>query len=171
MSDFVIWGAVLIGTAFVLAILEVFIPSMGLIAAVAGLCALAGVIALFQEGASWGITGAGAVVLGAITIFVFGVRVLPHTPMGRGLILGSGDDTDNNDAARELTERRALEEALLGATGVSKTSLHPVGTAEIEGARVEVIARSGAIDAGTPIRVVEVRGNEIFVRPDTNATG
>ena len=159
------WGAVLIGIAFVLGIVEIFLPSMGLIAAVAGLCALGGIIALFQESAAWGITGIGTVVAGAIAGFVCALKVLPHTPMGRGLILGSFDEEQPDDALREANERRELEQALEGATGVAKTDLHPVGHAEIEGARVEVIARTGAIESGTPVRVVEVRGNEVYVRP------
>ncbi|MEM1423607.1 MAG: NfeD family protein [Planctomycetota bacterium] len=167
MSDNIIWGGSLIGIAFVLGLVEIFIPSMGLIAAVAGLCALGGVVALFQEGVAWGFTGMGTVVIGAVSGFFLAIKVLPHTPMGRGLILGDFDEEQPDDALREANERRELEEALQGASGVAKTDLHPVGHAEIEGARVEVIARTGAIEAGTPIRVVEVRGNEVYVRADT----
>ncbi|GAB4519764.1 MAG: hypothetical protein Tsb0013_23510 [Phycisphaerales bacterium] len=168
MSENVIWGTVLIGVGFVLALIEIFIPSMGLIAAVAGLCALAGVVALFQEGAAWGFTGLGAVIIGAIGAFIFAIKILPHTPMGRGLILGDFDEEQPDDHLRESAERRALEQALEGATGVARTDLRPVGSADIEGARVEVIARTGAIEAGTPVRVVEVRGNEVYVRPVDN---
>ena len=165
MSENVIWGVVLIGTGFVLAAIEVFLPSMGLIAAVAGLCALGGVVALFQESAGWGFTGLGAVSLGALGAFLFALKVLPHTPMGRGLILGDFDDEQPDDRLKDANELRELELALEGAVGTAATDLRPVGTAEIEGSRVEVIARTGAIDAGTPVRVVEVRGNEVYVRP------
>ena len=165
MSEALIWGIVLIGIAFLLVGVEVFIPSMGLIAMVASFCAIAGIIALFQESAGWGVTGLSTVLLGGIGAFLFAIRVLPHTPMGSGLILGEFDEDQPDPAAIEANERRALEEALEGATGVAATSLHPVGSATIEGARVEVIARTGAIEIGTPIRVVEVRGNEIYVRP------
>jgi membrane-bound ClpP family serine protease len=166
MSDNVLWGVILIGGAFVLALIEIFVPSMGLIAALAGLCALGGVVFLFQEGAAWGLTGIGVSVAGAVGAFVFALRVLPHTPAGRGLILGGARDVDDDEIPPTTpADQRELEQALLGAEGVVKSPLHPVGTAEIEGARVEVIARTGVIDAGTRVRVVEVRGNEIYVRP------
>lgn len=165
-SDYVIWGVVLIGCAFALAALEIFVPSMGLIAAVSSLLAIAGVIALFQEGPAWGLTGLGAVLMGVVVGIIFVIRILPHTPMGRGLILGSDlDDEDRAPGEDSLHARRELEAALLEAEGVATSALHPVGFAEIDGARVEVIARSGVIDKGARLKVVEVRGNEIYVRP------
>lgn len=168
MSDNLIWGLVLIGSGFVLGVIEIFIPSMGLIAAVAGLCAIAGIVALFQEGTAWGVTGIGVVIFGAISAFIFGIRIFPYTPMGRGLILGHHDEDEHPDEGlASRTERRELAQALEGASGVTLTALHPVGNAEIEGARIEVIARHGSIEKGTPVRVVEVRGNEIYVRADT----
>ncbi len=164
MSDHLLLGVILIAVGFVLAFLEIFIPSMGLIAAVAGLTALAGVVALFFEGPAWGFTGLGTVVFGGIAMVIFGVRLLPYTPFGKGLLLGeSEEELDRRNA--EAAERARMEQALVGVEGVAQTDLRPVGTALVEGAQIEVLSRGAPIDAGTAVKVVEVRGNEIFVKP------
>ncbi|MBZ0170816.1 MAG: hypothetical protein K8E66_00400, partial [Phycisphaerales bacterium] len=58
-----IWGLALIGIAAVLLLVEVFVPSGGLIAAIAGVSALSGVIMLWNFSTMWGIIGLLAVLI------------------------------------------------------------------------------------------------------------
>lgn len=50
-----------------------------------------------------------------------------------------------------------------GDVGTAKTTLRPVGDAEISGARFEVTSSKGLIDVGKPIKVVKIEGRKIFV--------
>ncbi|MBL0928124.1 MAG: hypothetical protein IBJ11_10820 [Phycisphaerales bacterium] len=168
-EEFLFWGTVLLSGAFVLLLIELFVPSGGILGVVAGVLALGGVVAFWQNSWVWGVTAlAGSIVAGAAG-FYFAFNVMPHTPFGRDLMLG--DDEDELQQKTLLEQRRREEEqALIGAAGRALTDLRPIGQAEIEGARVEVLAVGGTVAAGTPLRVVAVEGNTIKVRPQRAET-
>ena len=161
------WGFGLIGAALALAIVELFIPSGGLIAVTAGLVAIAGIVAFWKVDWIWGVLSLVGTGVAGVGLFQFAIKIMPYTAVGRGLILG---DQDGEDAARRAQEERAryeAERALIGATGVALTSCRPVGSAEIEGTRIEVLAVGGSIESGTPVKVVSVEGNQVKVRAIT----
>ncbi|GIX07757.1 MAG: hypothetical protein KatS3mg115_2160 [Candidatus Poribacteria bacterium] len=54
---------------------------------------------------------------------------------------------------------------LVGMEGVTKTPLRPVGVAEIGGRRYDVVTDGEYLAAGTPVRVIEVEGTRVLVRP------
>ncbi len=56
-------------------------------------------------------------------------------------------------------------EILLGKEGVSVTPLRPSGIAIVEGRRVDVLTRGEMLPNSTRIKVIEVRGNKIVVKP------
>jgi len=60
---------------------------------------------------------------------------------------------------------------LVGARGHALTDLHPSGAADIDGARVDVVAEAGFVAAGTPLVVVADEGYRRVVRADTSVTG
>jgi len=55
----------------------------------------------------------------------------------------------------------------LGARGVASSTLRPAGSAAIEGALVDVVSDGEFIEAGTPIRVIQIEGDRVMVRADT----
>ncbi len=55
-----------------------------------------------------------------------------------------------------------------GKTGVANTDLRPSGTIEIEGKFYDAMAKDGFIEAGTKIRVVEVKMAQLYVKPMNN---
>lgn len=160
----ILWGFGLLLAALVLVAIEVFVPSGGVIGIVAFLTALAGVIAFWTVSWMWGLISLLLVLILAPLSVSFALRIMPSTPVGKHLILSSDVETSTEQALREQ-ERREQEQALIGAQGVALTDLRPVGAANFEGTRVEVMAEGGPIDAGTPIRVTAVEGNQIRVRP------
>jgi len=163
-TDLLIWGFGLIGAAFALGVLELFIPSMGIIAVTASILAVGGVVAFWQVSWVWGITALVGSVMGAIAMVHFAFKVMPYTPVGRGLILGP-DDEEEAARKRDVEQlKRQSERALVGAMGVARTALRPVGTAEIDGKRYDVLAQGGSIDQGARVRVTGVEGTQIKVR-------
>ncbi|MGR3309747.1 MAG: NfeD family protein [Candidatus Brocadiales bacterium] len=54
---------------------------------------------------------------------------------------------------------------LLSAEGTTVTTLHPSGIANIGGKRVDVITTGEMISKDTRIKVVEVKGNRVVVKP------
>ena len=158
------WGFGLIGAALALAVIEIFVPSGGVIAITACVVAAAGVVAFWKFSWIWGVTSLLGTVIAGVAIFQFAIKIMPYTPFGKGLILG---DQTGEEAARRAEAERArseAERALIGATGVAMTACRPIGSAEIEGTRIEVLAEGGSIEAGTPVRVTSVDGNQVKVR-------
>lgn len=165
-DELLLWGFGLIGVAFALAIAEMFIPSAGVISVVALLVATAGIIAFWRVSWEWGVSALAGTVVGGIALFNLAIRVFPHTPVGKGLILGARDNEEAAaDRLRAEREAAAAMRALIGATGTALTDLRPVGTAEIAGHRTEVLAEGGVIDRGQSVRVVSIENGQVRVRP------
>ncbi|RMH12231.1 MAG: hypothetical protein D6695_07245 [Planctomycetota bacterium] len=163
-------GIGLLAVALLLVVVEAFLPSGGVIGAVAVIAAAAGIVALFNVSVGWGVTGLlVSLVLGPVSFF-YAVSMLPSTPFGRRLI---GEPSEEEIAARREKELRLLEEyhALVGAQGVAVTDLKPVGAVRINGKRYDVLAEGGLIDAGTKVRVTSAEPNLIKVRAVRSQSG
>ncbi len=165
-QELLLWGFGLIGVALALAFAEMFVPSGGVISVVAVLVAGAGVIAFWKVSWVWGSTALVGTVVSGVAMFNLAIRVFPHTPMGKGLILG-GNESDEDLLRRARADRAEAESerAMVGATGTALTDLRPVGMAEIGGRRMEVLAEGGVIDRGHPVRVSAVEDGQVRVRP------
>jgi membrane-bound ClpP family serine protease len=163
-NTLILWGMGLLGAALLLLVLEVFVPSGGIIGVTAVVCAIAGVVSFWRVSTTWGLTSLLVVLVLAPIAFNFALRIMPHTPVGRKLILSSDEDAARRQAEAEQ-RRTEQEQALVGAHGRALTDLRPIGAAEIDGTRVEVTAEGGPIDAGTAVRVTSVQGSTIRVRP------
>lgn len=55
-------------------------------------------------------------------------------------------------------------EAFLGKTGETVTVLNPVGFAEFDGVRLNVLTEGSYLEKGKPVKVTKVEGNKIIVR-------
>ena len=168
-----IWAVALLGVAVILLFIELFVPSGGLIGVLAGIAAICSIIAFFRYDQTWGVVATGMyVVLGPIAI-IYGFKWWINSPMGRRLILRGpdeiGDALDPDSPApmsaeHARRERNAQLRQLIGAHGVAVTVLRPVGTVTIDGQRLDAMAESGVIDAGTPVVVTDVYDNQVKVR-------
>lgn len=162
-NPLLLWGFGLLAVAVLLMVLEVFVPSGGLIGTVAAVVSLASVITFWRVSWQWGATSLAVVMILAPLAVSFALRVMPHTPVGKRLILSS-EPEDAMEEARKAQERHAAERALIGATGLALTDLHPVGSVEIDGTRLEVLAEGGMVGKGRRVRVTSVDGVQIKVR-------
>jgi len=158
-----LWGFGLLAAGLLLIFMEVFIPSGGVIGLAAGVCALAGVVSFWRVSTTWGVTSMLVVMVLVPTALNLALRIMPHTPLGRKLILSQTQEQTDQRAVDEQAELRQAQ-ALVGAMGVALTPMHPVGHAEIDGTRLEVLAEGGAIEAGSRVRVTSVEGNQVKVR-------
>jgi len=162
-STLLLWGFALLGAALLLLVIELFVPSGGIIGVAALAVAIAGVVLFWRVSVIWGVTSTALVLILTPIAINFGLKIMPHTPMGKHLFLD--DDAETTEARQARHEaQREQELALVGAVGTARTDLHPIGTAEIEGTRIEVLAEGGAIDAGTPVRVTRIEANQVRVR-------
>jgi len=86
-----------------------------------------------------------------------------HTPLGRKMI---GVPSDEEVEARREAERHEQESrlALIGAEGVALTDLRPVGVVRIGEHRMDALAQTFMIPAGSRVKVVHVEGTQVKVR-------
>jgi membrane-bound serine protease (ClpP class) len=54
--------------------------------------------------------------------------------------------------------------ALMGQVGRTITQLRPAGMTDFDGHRVDTLAEGMVIEAGTLVRVIDVRGHRVVVR-------
>lgn len=158
----------------VLVLLELLIPSFGLLTAGAMACFVISVWSIYDP-AHPGYAWAMGIVAPIFTILVlyFGLKYIPRTSWGRGLVLRKASD-DGQAEAPTSTEVSALSpkggtvednlRELVGKTGVAQSYLRPAGVALVEGKRVDVVAEGAMIDAGARIRIIAIEGNRVIVR-------
>jgi len=148
----------LLGLGLALIIAEVLFPSFGVLGSLATLAILAGGYVAFRtDGTTGAIYTAATTVL--VPLFILGgFRLLPRSPLAKQLMARGFTFTDGR-----ATDQR--DESLLGAEGVVEAPLRPAGVARINGRRVDVVSRGPLIDPGTPVRVVELKGNRVVVAP------
>jgi len=163
MDSLLIIGLGLIGLSLLLIVLEAFVPSGGILGIGSLISAIAGIVYLFKYETLWGAIGfLGVAILGPM-VFVFSVKMLPSTPLGR-MMLGRSGEEIAQDRYESTKAQRSEREHLLGLEGNSATDMRPSGVVEIEGERHDAIAKGGIIDRGSRVKVTKVDGLTIEVR-------
>jgi membrane-bound serine protease (ClpP class) len=155
--DPVAWSILLMLTGCALVVLEVFIPSGGIIGTASAVCFIASILIAFQQSAVTGFAFTAATVVAVPTLLALAFKYWPKTPMGKAFLgeLPTDDDVLPQDPRR----------ALLGRVGVARSKMLPSGTVEIDGQMVDAVTQGQAIEPGAYVTVVEVRANRVVVRP------
>ena len=74
------------------------------------------------------------------------------------------DVPSGDEVLPDSPQRRTLRQ-LVGKQGVAKTVMLPSGTVIVDGHSIDALSEGMPIEAGQRIRVIEVRGNRVVVRP------
>ncbi len=143
---------------------ELFVPSMGILSIVAGICAIIGVVCLWRYSDAWGLSGTLLVIIGGPALVTWGLKIYRHTSMGRKMLSIEADEELRTRLEHEETERERLK-SLIGKTGTVLTDLRPVGVIEVEGKRYDALAEITLIRRGSKVRITSAEINEIKVRP------
>ena len=157
----VAWVATLLAAGLGVIVLEVFVPSGGILGFVSITAIIAAVATAFLElgpGAGMSVLGLAVVAVPAVLSLAF--RWFPDTPLGRRVL------PPPPDAAEVLPDpqRRRRARDLVGRSGRAVSEMLPWGSVEIDGTLCEAMSESGPIDAGTPVEAVGVQGTKLVVR-------
>jgi len=152
----------LLVVALVLVMLELAFPSFGLLSLAAATAYTFSLVCAFKEGSTTGFTFIGLGILLLPLAIGFGLKVLPHTPVGRRLFLHgpTADEIQRGTVPDNVRE-------LLGQEGVAITDLRPSGTARISGQRVDVVASGNFVPKGDGVRVTSINGTRVVVQSMT----
>lgn len=157
------WGLGLLALSLLLVVVEVFLPTAGVLGVVSVVLAIVGIVCLFRHDWRFGVGGMLAmIVLGPAAAFL-ALQVFPSTPLGRKIIHAqSVDGGPPDNPANDLA-------ALVDREAVVLTDLRPAGFVRVEqdGAMRRVAATSEVsfIPAGTRVRITAADGMQVRVRP------
>lgn len=163
-SNLLLWAVLLMLGALVLLTLELFLPSGGMLGVAAALAAIASVGCFFAQSVALGFAALLGLAVVTPVLLGVGLKVWPHTPVGRRLVLGGEGSAEAERVRAQAEPAGAAGVPAVGDRGESVTPLRRVGTCRLNGRRVECLAESGTIDAGKPVVVSRVSGHEVFVR-------
>ena len=159
MALWLIFAEFLFIACAVLLVLEIFVPSFGLLTLLALASLAGGVVIFFNYGPVLGWVGvANAVVLIPI-VWIITYKVFPDTRFGKSVTL-SEPDRDKGDA---IPDTNVLE-GMNGCVGVVLTPLRPVGMCDFDGRRLECVAETGYVEKDKKVRVIHVEGTQLTVR-------
>lgn len=161
MIDFWVWALMLIIVAVGLAILELFIPSGGILAFLSIASIIGALVLAFMSGPVVGLVFLIGVIVGGPTGLALAVKWWPYTPIGRRILLrvGGSEEVLPNDGFR-----RGLKD-LVGRTGVAKSKMLPSGAIVVDGRTVDAYTEGVPIEPGQRVIVLAVQGTNVLVRP------
>lgn len=161
--DFVNWWIVfavfLYFACAALLVIEVFVPSGGLISVCALGCLIGGLMIFFDASYMVGWIGIVVALVMIPTVLVIAYRMFPSTKFGKAVTLDP-PDRQKGDA---IPDTDKLEQ-MLGAEGAVTSPLRPVGMCDFSGQRLECVAESGYVDNGKKVKVIHVEGSQLTVR-------
>jgi len=157
-----LWVLTLLLLGLGVMVLEVFVPSGGILGFVSIAALVAAVATAFlEQGAAAGMAALAVVVFAVPTVLALAFRWFPETPLGRRVLPPAPEAAD---VLPDLERRRHIRD-LVGHSGRTASEMLPWGRVEIEGETVEAVSEGGPIDAGAAIEAVGVQGTALVVRP------
>lgn len=160
-----LYAIILLIVGLFLIVLEVLIPSGGLLGLFATAALIASLVFGYMESTTVGIVMlVSMIILVPVTLSV-GFRILPHTRIGRQLINIPAVETAEQRGKAGVSERSF--ETLVGKTGRAASALRPSGTIEIHGETFSAVSDGGMVDVDADVVVRRVDGNSIVVEEKT----
>jgi membrane-bound ClpP family serine protease len=145
------------GIGIVLLVLELFVPSFGILSVLGAICLFGGVLMAASDPKE-AVIMLGIALLIAIIVVAFAIKYFKHRGVWNRFILREQLTTEKGFTSNP---DRAF---LIGMTGESITPLRPAGTARIDGVRVDVVTDGSFIPTGKPVVVIHVEGSRVVVR-------
>jgi len=156
-----VWAILLLILGAAFAVMEVFVTTAGILAFLSLAAVVAAVVMGFNQGPVTGILILFGAIIGMPTSIILAFKYLPKTPMGRRMLLMA---PKSEDVLPDDPEKERLK-GLLGRTGRAKSPMLLSGVITIDGHTVEAISESMPIEVGQTVRVVQIEGHRVVVRP------
>lgn len=154
------WAVAIFFIGMGLAMLEVFIPSGGVLGFLSLTAVVVSVVLAFRESPSTGFTFLGLAIVGLPAAFATALHIFPSTRMGRRMILSAPTD---EEVLPDADPRRQLK-AFIGKQGVAASVMLPSGRVRIDGRLYDALSEGLPIEADQQVTVIDVRGGSLVVR-------
>ncbi len=154
------WAFILLGLGLAVVVLELFLPSAGILGILATVLILSSIVLGFTVGLKQGGLMLLLAVIAVPAVLALMVKVWPHTPLGKRILLKDLKPEDVLPNSSHYTRRKDLA----GRLGVAKTKMLPSGIVEVDGEKFDAISDEFAIEKGDPVKIISVRENRIYVQ-------
>ena len=159
MDWWLVFAVFLYFASAVLLVVEIFVPSGGIISICSLACLIGGLMIFFNTSSTAGWIGIVVALIMIPSVLIITYKIFPKTRFGKSVTLTPpqrplGDAVPDTDKLKQLT----------GAVGTVITPLRPVGMCDFSGQRVECVAESGYVDKGKKVTVIHVESAQVTVR-------
>lgn len=151
-----LWPILLLVVGMLIVVLEIFVPSGGVLGVLAVAAIVGSVVLAFSGSLQQGVLVLLLVFILTPLTVAYAFRVWPKTPIGKKILGGDLPTAEETLPASHLPE-------LVGKYGVARNNLWPNGEVLIDGKRHAALSEGKPIDAGESIRVTAVRMNRLIV--------
>ena len=151
--DPLVLALLLLAGGAVLLIAELLLPTHGLLGVLGLVAIFASAVSLMWVNQWLGIAVLALLVLSSPFWIMAALRIWPHTPVGKRMVLTATTVTPTTDGAH-LT---------VGQTGTAMTEMRPMGECEFGPARTQAVSQLGIIPAGATVRIVSLDGEKPVV--------
>ena len=153
--DYATLSLILLACGILVIVVEMFVPSAGVLGIVAATFLIAGVIVAFLKSLFFGLSILTCTSLAMPILFWLLVKVWPLTPLGKAILM--------NDTIEVVPE--STTNTLVGLVGEAKTKMLPSGTVMIDEKPYDAVSEGFAISPGDVVKVISARGNRVYVEP------
>ena len=160
--DALVWIVALLLVGLAVLVLEVFIPSGGVLGFLSVLAIAAAIVMAFlEQGVAAGLAVLAIAFVAVPAVLALAFRWFPDTPLGRRVLPPPPAADDVLPAAEH---RRRLRD-LVGRSGRVIHELVPWGEVTIDGLVCDALSESGPLVVGAEVEAVRVEGRGLVVRP------
>lgn len=156
------WAFLLLAIGLLAVVLELFVPSAGVLGITAGILIVIAVVLGFMESVSSGVILLAVAIVTIPGMLALMVKIWPYTPLGKRILL---KDLKPEDVLPNYTENKEQKERLEGQLGIAQTKMLPSGIVMVDGEKFDAVSEGFAVEAGDSVRVISVRGNHVYVEP------
>ncbi len=158
--DPIYWSIILLSLGLAVILLELFVPSAGILGVLATVLIVSGIIVAFFNSVQAGVIVLTITSLSLPLLLVLLLKIWPSTPIGRKVLIGRVNAEDVLPIGSHYDELSSLD----GRFGRAKTKMLPSGTVVINKKSYDAVSDGFAIDPGDHIQVIAIRMNKIIVR-------
>jgi membrane-bound ClpP family serine protease len=158
-----LWAVLLLLLGISCLVLEMFVPSGGLLGLMAALSIVGAIVLAFISGPLAGLVMTITVTFLIPTMLALAVKYWPETPLGRVILLrrpkGAEEVLPQTEAYRTIN-------SLIGKHGIAKSMMLPSGVVLVEGKTYDAVSNGLPIEPGQNVRVVAIDTQRLVVRVD-----
>jgi len=160
--DPIFWSILLLLSGLLLLLLEVFVPSGGMLGFLSAAAMFSAVsLAFYHRGLEAGLIFILVAVVAVPMVLVTAFKYWPNTRLGRRVLLGQPTE---DDVLPDSPQRRLMK-SLVGKVGVAKSLMLPSGAIEVDGITLDAVSDGSAIERGMAVKIIQVHGNRVVVSP------